>query len=108
MSARTVGTLKRYEGRKRVMDFIAIFRNGKLQRIKKFPDDKTKDYSAYILPRKIDDLAEEGIDKCSSCDSLFPDGLNFCDHCDELFCCDCSDEHRYEISDELSTGGCNY
>ena len=104
MSVKTVGTLKRYEGRKRVMDFIAIFRNGKLQQIKKFPDDNTRNYSAYILPRKIELLEDEGIDKCSQCDYLFPDGLNECEHCDEKFCCDCSFEH----SSEIMTGGCNY
>jgi len=104
MGVRTVGTLKRYEGRSRIMNFIAIFRDGKVQQFKKFPQDSPIDFSAYILPRKIDDLQEVGIDRCSSCDSLFPDGLNECEHCDELFCCDCANEHGSEIS----TGGCNF
>ena len=99
--------IKWYEGRKRVKDFIVIVRDGKIQRFKKFPKENGE-LSGYILPRRITDIEDAGIDQCSDCSDHFPDGLNPCEHCDELFCCDCSDSHREQIADEFSTGGCNY
>jgi len=97
-----------YEGRKRIKDFIAIVRDGKLQRWKKF-NDTVDNESGYILPRQIDENdLEDYFGQCSECRAYFPDLLNNCEHCDEPFCCDCADQHRDDISDEISTGGCNY
>jgi len=100
--------VKWYEGRKRVKDFIVVVRGGKIVRVKKFPKEEPEPMSGYILPRKIDELDKVRIDQCSDCDCYFPDGLNSCDHCGDDFCCDCADQHRDEIADEFSTGGCNY
>ncbi len=99
---------KWYEGRKRVKDLIVVIRDGKIERVKKINTIDQEPVSGYILHRKIESLEDEGIEQCSSCSHYFPDGLNPCEHCDELFCCDCADEHRWEISDEISTGGCNF
>jgi len=98
----------RYEGRKRIKDFIAIVRDGKIIQFKKFTDVNRAE-NGYILPRAIDENnLEDYFDKCSSCGAFFPDRLNPCEECDEFFCCDCAEEHRQELMDNMSTGGCNY
>lgn len=103
----TKGTLKYYEKRKLVKDFIAIFRDGKLQKIKKFePLDEVQ--QGYILPRRFTELEDAGIEQCSDCNDYFPDGLDECEHCSDKFCCECADQHREAISEEYSTGGCRY
>lgn len=107
----TKGDIKVYDGRKRVKDFIAIYRDGKLQRVKNMNDETFGDegnLSGYILPRSFDRLEDVHIDQCSRCDQYFPDGLNECEHCGDQLCCDCADEHRDEITDEIDTGGCRY
>jgi len=104
-----VGNIKYYEKRKVVKDFVAIYRDGKLEKIKTFPSESTeKGYGVYILPRKIVNLEDIEFDQCSSCEAYFPDGLDECEHCNEKFCCDCADEHRDEIADDFSTGGCRF
>lgn len=102
MKVRNTTEIKRYEGRNRIKDFIAIVRDGKIQQIKKLPDNN---FNGYVLPRQIDENdLEEYFGKCSNCGTLFPDMLNECEHCNELFCCNCAMEHTSEID----TGGCNF
>ncbi len=107
MTRKNTQEIFRYEGKKRVKDFIAIVNSGMIVRIKKFEDKGNE--SGYILPRQIDENnLEDYFGQCSNCQAYFPDMLNNCDHCDEPFCCECADQHRDEIAEEYSTGGCNF
>jgi hypothetical protein len=99
---KTKGYLKLFDGRKRVHNFIAIYKNDQLQGTKIISDPINE--NGYVLPRNITDLDDIGFDECSSCNSYFPDGLNECEHCEEKFCCDCAEDHK----DEIETGGCNF